>query len=117
DGFARATGRLAAVVTSTGVGAGNAAGSLLEAYSASAPVIHVTGQVEAAFVDGDRGFLHGVKDQLTMLDSVGKGGVSRRADRGHTCHDAGRYEPRVAGPVSVEIPIDQQYRAVDASTD
>src|SRR6266851_9334834 len=64
DGVARATGRLAAVVTSTGVGAGNAAGSLLEAYSASSPVVHVTGQVEAAFVEGDKGFLHGVKDQF-----------------------------------------------------
>src|SRR5437899_4799925 len=38
DGFARASGRLAAVVTSTGVGAGNAAGSLLEAFSASSPL-------------------------------------------------------------------------------
>ena len=33
DGFARATGRLAAVITSTGVGAANAAGPLLEAFS------------------------------------------------------------------------------------
>src|SRR2546428_10802328 len=47
DGFARATGRLAAVITSTGVGAANAAGPLLEAFSASSPLIHVTGQVDA----------------------------------------------------------------------
>ena len=32
DGYARATGRLAAVITSTGVGAANAAGPLLEAF-------------------------------------------------------------------------------------
>jgi acetolactate synthase-1/2/3 large subunit len=54
DGFARATGRLAAVITSTGVGAANAAGPLLEAFSASSRLIHVTGQVESTFVEGDR---------------------------------------------------------------
>jgi acetolactate synthase-1/2/3 large subunit len=118
DGFARATGRLAAVVTSTGVGAGNAAGSLLEAYSASSPVIHVTGQVEAAFVDGDKGFLHGVKDQLAMLDSVGK--AAFRATSTEVIPSTMAAAIRLAqtgrpGPVSVEIPIDQQYRTIDAS--
>src|SRR5216684_3006127 len=72
DGFARSTGRMAAVITSTGVGAANAAGALLEAFSASSPLLHVTGQVEQAYLDQDRGFLHGAKDQLTMLDRVGK---------------------------------------------
>ena len=117
DGFARATGRLAAVITSTGVGAANAAGPLLEAFSASSPLIHVTGQVDAAYLDEDRAFLHGAKDQLAMLDRVGKAGlraasteeipsVMRRA-----IHLAWSGRP---GPVSVEIPIDQQYRAIDA---
>jgi acetolactate synthase-1/2/3 large subunit len=120
DGFARATGRLAAVVTSTGVGAGNAAGSLLEAYSASSPVIHVTGQVEAAFVEGDRGFLHGVKDQLAMLDSIGK--TAFRAASTEEIPSTMARAIRLAqsgrpGPVSVEIPIDQQYRAIDAAVD
>ena len=72
DGFSRATGRLGAVITSTGVGAANAAGPLLEAFVASSPVLHITGQVDSAFVDGDRAPLHGAKDQLTMLDRVGK---------------------------------------------
>jgi len=80
DATPELTGRLAAVVTSTGVGAGNAAGSLLEAYSASSPVIHVTGQVEAAFVEGDKGFLHGVKDQLGMLERVGKAAYRAQAN-------------------------------------
>jgi acetolactate synthase I/II/III large subunit len=72
DGFARATGRLAAALTSTGVGAANAAGSLTEAFVASSPVIHITGQVDSAYVDLERGFLHQPKDQLTLLDRVGK---------------------------------------------
>src|SRR5438552_6711045 len=117
DGFARASGRLAAVITSTGVGAANAAGALLEAFSASSPVIHVTGQVEQAYLDEDRGFLHGAKDQLGMLDRVGKA-----AFRATSCEDIPSVMSRAVqlarsgrpGPVSVEIPIDQQYRSVDA---
>src|ERR1700694_4953259 len=72
DGFSRATGRLAAAVTSTGVAAANAAGPLLEAFVASSRVLHITGQVDAAYVHEDRAFLHGAKDQLAMLDGVGK---------------------------------------------
>ena len=40
--------------------------------SASSPVIHITGQVDAAYLDQDVGFLHGAKDQLGMLDRVSK---------------------------------------------
>ena len=117
DGYARATGKLAAVITSTGGGAANAAGSLLEAFSASSPVIHVTGQVEQAFVTTDRGFLHGAKDQLNMLDRVGK--ASLRAMRTEDIPATMRQAIVLAqqgrpGPVSVEIPIDQQYRSIDA---
>src|SRR4051794_35406162 len=57
DGFARATGQLAAVLTSTAGGAANASAPLLEAFAASSPVLHITGQVEAAYVDKDKAFL------------------------------------------------------------
>src|SRR3979411_3150748 len=42
DGFARSSGRLAAAITSTGVGAANAAGPLLEAFFARPPGVHIT---------------------------------------------------------------------------
>jgi acetolactate synthase I/II/III large subunit len=118
DGFARSTGRLAAVITSTGVGAANAAGALLEAFSASSPLIHLTGQVEQSFLDQDKGFLHGAKDQLSMLDRVGK--AAFRATRTEDIPSIMRQAITVAwsgrpGPVSVEIPIDQQYRSVDSA--
>src|SRR5438876_9227056 len=82
DGFARASGRLAAVITSTGVGAANAAGPLLEAFVASSPIVHITGQVDAAYVAHDRALLHGAKDQLGMLERVSKRAfqVSRTED-------------------------------------
>ena len=118
DGFARSTGRLAAALTSTGVGAANAAGSLTEAFVASSPVIHITGQVDSAHVDLERGFLHQPKDQLTMLDRVGK--AAFRAESTEDIAATMRRAIQLAqsgrpGPVSVEIPIDQQYRGIDTS--
>jgi acetolactate synthase I/II/III large subunit len=117
DGYVRATGRPAAVITSTGVGAANAAGPLLEAFVASSPVLHITGQVDAAYIEGDRAPLHGAKDQLSMLDRVGK--AAFRAARTEDIASVMRQAVRLArsgrpGPVSVEIPIDQQYRSVEA---
>ena len=117
DGYCRATGQLAAVITSTGVGAANAAGPLLEAFVASSPILHITGQVDSPYVDQDKGFLHGAKDQLGMLERVSK--AAFRAACTEDIPGVFRQAVRVAlsgrpGPVSVEIPIDQQYRSVDA---
>jgi acetolactate synthase-1/2/3 large subunit len=119
DGYIRATGRLAAAITSTGVGAANAAGSLLEAFSASSPVVHVTGQVEQAYVTADKGFLHGAKDQLNMLDRVGKAALRAYGteDIAPTMRQAiALAQQGRPGPVSVEIPIDQQYRSIEAES-
>ncbi|MEU4418975.1 thiamine pyrophosphate-binding protein, partial [Nocardia salmonicida] len=58
DGYARATGGLGCALTSTGTGAGNAAGSLIESLSAGTSVLHVTGQVELEFLGSGRGFIH-----------------------------------------------------------
>src|SRR5699024_5762138 len=56
DADARFTG-LGVALTSTGAGAGNAVGSLLEAYNASSPILHITGQVEREYLDRDAGFI------------------------------------------------------------
>lgn len=117
DGFTRATGRSAAIITSTGGGASNAAGALLEAFTANSPVIHVTGQVERAYVNDDRGFLHGAKDQLGMLDRVCKAAFRASTTEeipSTIIHAAQLARSGRPGPVSVEIPIDQQYRVIVA---
>src|SRR5262249_10519732 len=77
DGYARATGLLGVVITSTGVGAANAAGPLLEAYDAASPVLHLTGQVDSSYLDTDRTLLHANPRQLAMLGTLGK--AARRA--------------------------------------
>jgi acetolactate synthase I/II/III large subunit len=62
DGYGRARGSLGCALTSTGTGAGNAAGSLIEALSSGAAVLHVTGQVELQYLGSGRGFIHETKD-------------------------------------------------------
>ncbi|MDR2281092.1 MAG: thiamine pyrophosphate-binding protein, partial [Gordonia sp. (in: high G+C Gram-positive bacteria)] len=57
DGYARATGGLGCALTSTGTGAGNAAGSLIESLSAGTSVLHVTGQVQTDYLGSGRGFI------------------------------------------------------------
>ena len=50
DGYARATGGIGVAITSTGTGAGNAAGSMLEALTAQSRVLHITGNVNADLI-------------------------------------------------------------------
>ncbi|MQY28702.1 thiamine pyrophosphate-binding protein [Nocardia aurantia] len=112
DGYARATGGLGCALTSTGTGAGNAAGSLIESLAAGTPVLHVTGQVESRYLGSGRGFIHETKDQLGMLQAVSAHAATiLDADSaGKILRDGvSRALARPGGPVSVEWPIDLQY--------
>ena len=116
DAFARVSGGLGVGVTSTGVAAGNAAGSLVEALTAGSPVLHLTGQIERGWLDRGWGYIHEAPDQPTMLR-----GVSKAFFRVQTPEEALgvlREAAKTAltppcGPVSVEIPIDVQAAAVE----
>ncbi|MFD7072769.1 thiamine pyrophosphate-binding protein [Nocardioides sp. NPDC059952] len=115
DGYARATGGLGCALTSTGTGAGNAAGSLIESLSSATSVLHVTGQVESAYLGSGRGFIHETKDQLGMLEAISLDAVcvpSLEESAGilRAAVDRALGAPgRAGGPVSVEWPIDLQY--------
>jgi acetolactate synthase-1/2/3 large subunit len=112
DGYARATHGLGCALTSTGTGAGNAAGSLVESLSAGTSVLHVTGQVELEFLGSGRGFIHETKDQLAMLRAVSKQAHTIRSvdEAGTILRVAVRRALRApSGPVSLEWPIDLQY--------
>ena len=111
DAFARVSGGLGVGVTSTGVAAGNAAGSLVEALTAGSPVLHLTGQIERGWLDRGWGYIHEAPDQPTMLKSVSKAFFRIRSpDEAlgvlHRAVQSALTPP--AGPVSVEIPIDVQ---------
>lgn len=110
DAHARFKG-LGVALTSTGAGAGNAVGSLIEAYNAASPVLHITGQVEREYLDRDASFIHEAKDQLTFLKAASK--AAFRIMSPENAIGIMREAIRVAqtvpmGPVSVEIPIDVQ---------
>jgi acetolactate synthase-1/2/3 large subunit len=117
DGYARVTGRLGVVITSTGPGAANAMGGLLEAFVSGSPVLHLTGQIETRFLDSGRGFIHEVPRQPAML-----GALSKEVLRAETPDEIASVvasaisqamsAPR--GPVSVELPIDLQYAEAEA---
>ncbi len=115
DGYARARGGLGCALTSTGTGAGNAAGSLIESLSAATSVLHVTGQVESAYLGSGRGFIHETKDQLGMLRAVSVEAhtITSVEESGGILRDAVRRAlpgpDRAGGPVSLEWPIDLQY--------
>ena len=119
DAQARFAG-LGVALTSTGAGAGNAVGSLVEAYNASSPVLHLTGQVESMYLDREMGFTHEAKDQLSFLRAASKAayrilspdqavGILREAIRVATTVPM--------GPVSVEIPSDIQATEIELPAD
>jgi len=112
DGYARSRGGIGCAITSTGTGAGNAAGSLIEALTAETPLLHVTGQIPTRYLGQGRGFIHETKDQHGMLTAVSKRCLL--IDRAEAAAKVLAEAVAVArdapgGPVSVEWPIDLQY--------
>lgn len=116
DGYARASGRLGVVFTSTGPGAASAASGLVEARFAGSPVLHLTGQSATALAQRDLASVHDVPDQLGMLRSVSKAAYSVRTPGsalGILMHAAAEALTPPMGPVSVEIPIDVQLAEIE----
>lgn len=115
DGYARATGGLGVIFSSTGPGAANAIGGLIEARFASSPVLHITGQTATRFVDRGLATVHDANDQLGMMASVSKAAYRVRAAAqalGVLTRAATEALTPPMGPVSVEIPIDLQRAAI-----
>jgi len=111
DAYSRVSGKLGVAFTSTGTGAGNAAGAIIESWNGGAPLLHITGQVASSFVETGRGYIHDCKDQFGMLKSISK--EAHRVRRPEQAPAIFRLAIMQAmtppgGPVSVEIPIDFQ---------
>ncbi len=111
DAYARSTASLGVCVTSTGPAAGNIAGSMVEALTAGAPLLHITGQIETPYLDKGMSYIHEAPDQLTMLKAVSKAAFRVRSVE--TALGTLKRAVQVAltaptGPVSVEIPVDIQ---------
>lgn len=114
DAYARASGGIGVALTSTGTGAGNAAGSMVEALTAGSRVLHVTGQIESEYLGSNRGVIHEVPRQLQMLDAVSSY-ASTILNRNAVEEELERAIEHILkapqGPASVEWPSDLQYLA------
>ena len=111
DGYARATGGLGVVFSSTGPGAANAAAGLAEASFAGSPVLHITGQTATRYEGRDMGTVHDMPGQTAMLSAVCKAVFRIRAPAealGVLTQAAALALTPPAGPVTIEIPIDVQ---------
>lgn len=118
DGYARATGKLGVVITSTGTGAGNAAGSLVEAWAAGVPLLHLTGEVASSYLGTGRGYIHECKDQLSMMEGSCKTAyhLSRPDQAAAVIRKAiAEAFSAPAGPVTLQIPIDFQSAIIPES--
>ena len=117
DGFARATGRPALVVTLPGCGVLNAMTGLSEAYADSSPVLLLSTQIGTAHLDMNEGLLHELTGQFGVVDAVMKHSerLHSAADTVAVCTRAmqalSQGRPR---PVQIEIPLDVQDELVDA---
>ena len=112
DGYGRARGGIGVALTSTGTGAGNAAGAMVEALTAGTSLLHVTGQIDSEHLGSGRGVIHETKDQLGMLRAISKHAstILDTASAASTLRDAfATADSAPRGPVSIEWPIDLQY--------
>jgi acetolactate synthase I/II/III large subunit len=119
DGYARVSGGLGVIFSSTGPGAANAIGGLIEARFSGSSVLHITGQTATKFVDREMGTVHDAPDQLGMLRSVSKSAYRIRSAQhaiGVLTRAAVDALTPPTGPVSVEVPIDLQRTPVERPT-
>jgi acetolactate synthase-1/2/3 large subunit len=116
DGYARVSGGLGVLISSTGPGAANAVAGVVEARFAGTPLLHITGQTHTSFVDREMGPVHDVPDQLGMLQSVSKAAFRIRSPEhalGVLTQAAVMALTPPTGPVSVEVPIDEQRSEIE----
>ena len=116
DGYARVSGGLGVLFSSTGPGAANTIGGLIEARFSGSPVLHITGMTASKFADRDMGSVHDPLDQLGMMRSVCKSAYRIRSAQqamGVLTRAAADAMSAPQGPVSVEVPIDLQRMKID----
>jgi acetolactate synthase-1/2/3 large subunit len=117
DGYARASGQVGVAITSTGPGAANGMGALVEAYTAGSPLLEITGNIEKPYLGKAKGFIHEVKDQLAMLRTNTKWAAT--VESCDCIPDVLSEAIRQARsgrqrPTAVEIPIDLQFATCEA---
>ena len=118
DGYARASGRPAPLLLSTGPGALISLAALMEAASAHVPVVAIASQIPSELIGRGRGFLHELADQQASFAPVVKwtARAGTAAEIPGLVAEAWRrsLEPP-SGPVFLEIPVDVLAAETDAA--
>ncbi|GAA0435598.1 thiamine pyrophosphate-binding protein [Lentibacillus halophilus] len=111
DGYARATGKLGVVITSTGAGAGNAAGALTESWNKGTPLLHITGEVASDYIGKGKRYIHECKDQLAMMEGASKQALLLQEPEQTSTFirkAIGNSKTPPVGPITVLVPTDLQ---------
>ena len=118
DGYARASGRPAPLLLSTGPGALISLAALMEAASAHVPLVAIASQIPSDLVGRGRGFLHELADQQASFAPIVKwtARAETAAEIPELVAEAWRrsLEPP-SGPVFLEIPVDLLAAEADAA--
>jgi len=109
DGYARASGGLGVIISSTGPGAGFTVSALQEAWGSCSPVLMITTNIDAAKIGKGLGALHELEEQTSLFRTITKATFSVRA--GEDFHAVTQRAIELAlsgrpGPVCVEVPTD-----------
>ena len=119
DGYARASGGLGVIVSSTGPGAGFTVSALQEAWGSCSPVLMITTNIDAAKIGKGLGVLHELEEQTSLFRTITKEVIIPRtgdelyaaAKRAIALAQAGR-----PGPVCLEVPTDLMAGDAPAAT-
>jgi acetolactate synthase I/II/III large subunit len=120
DGYARAGGKPAALLLSTGPGALNALTGLMEASSAHVPLVAIASQIPRDLIGRGRGYLHELRDQRASFEPIVKWSARARGaqDVPELLAEAWqRAQTPPSGPVFLEIPVDVLTSETDVQVD
>ncbi|MGE0820910.1 MAG: thiamine pyrophosphate-binding protein [Candidatus Binatia bacterium] len=109
DGYARASGGIGVIISSTGPGAGFTLSALQEAWGSCSPVLMMTSNIEAGKIGQGLGVLHELEEQTSLFRTVTKATFSLRAgdDPYATMKQAlNLTRSNRPGPVYMEVPHD-----------
>ena len=109
DGYARASGGLGVIVSSTGPGAGFTVSALQEAWGSCSPVLMITTNIDAAKIGKGLGVLHELEEQTALFRTITKEVVIPGADDDLYAlakHAIALAQTDRPGPVCLEVPTD-----------
>ena len=109
DGYARASGGVGVIISSTGPGAGFTLSALQEAWGSCSPMLMITSNIDAAKIGKGLGVLHELEEQTSLFRTITKATFSLRAgdDPYATMKKAITLtRSNRPGPVYMEVPHD-----------